>query len=66
MRLASFLAASALASTCVLGLAPRDAHAFCGFFVPSDDKPISNDASMVALMRDGTRTVLSIDRKSVV
>ena len=60
MRLVPMLSAFALAAPCFLGLAPREARAFCGFFVPSDDKPISNDASMVALMRDGTRTVLSM------
>jgi len=36
------------------------AHAFCGFYVAPTDKPLYNDASMVALMREGTRTVLSM------
>ena len=45
-----------------LGLmgAPRDAEAFCGFYVSPGDKPLTNDATMVALMRDGTRTVMSM------
>ena len=60
MRLVPLLSSIALVVPCLLGLQPKEARAFCGFFVPSDDKPISNDASMVALMRDGTRTVLSM------
>ncbi|MEO7096304.1 MAG: DUF2330 domain-containing protein, partial [Polyangiales bacterium] len=60
MRLVPLLSAFAIAAPCLLGLHVGEARAFCGFFVPSDDKPISNDASMVALMRDGTRTVLSM------
>jgi len=38
----------------------RDAEAFCGFYVAPGDKPLYNDASMVALMREGTRTVMSM------
>src|SRR5437868_4679194 len=40
--------------------APREAQAFCGFYVAPGDKPLTNDASMVALMREGTRTVISM------
>jgi len=40
--------------------APREASAFCGFYVAPSDQPLYNDASMVALMRDGTRTVMSM------
>ncbi|HVE82903.1 MAG TPA: DUF2330 domain-containing protein [Myxococcales bacterium] len=36
------------------------AHAFCGFFVSSAGAQLFNDATMVVLMRDGTRTVLSM------
>ncbi len=36
------------------------AHAFCGFYVSSAGADLFNDASMVVLMRDGTRTVLSM------
>ncbi|MFT3691769.1 MAG: DUF2330 domain-containing protein [Kofleriaceae bacterium] len=34
--------------------------AFCGFYVASSDQPMFNDATQVVLMRDGTRTVLSM------
>ncbi len=36
------------------------AHAFCGFYVSSAGADLFNDASMVVLMHDGTRTVLSM------
>lgn len=36
------------------------ASAFCGFYVAPNDAPLYNDATMVALMREGTRTVLSM------
>src|SRR5688572_28191879 len=36
------------------------AQAFCGFYVAPEDGPIYNDASMVAMMREGTRTVLAM------
>ena len=36
------------------------AHAFCGFYVSSADADLFHDATMVVLMRDGTRTVLSM------
>ncbi len=52
-----------LGSLVALGLstaAPRDAEAFCGFFVAPGDKPLYNDATMVALMREGTRTALTM------
>jgi len=49
----------ALAASLVL-LAPKSAHAFCGFYVAPSDQPLYNDASMVALMRDGTRTAMSM------
>ncbi|MGZ5970469.1 MAG: DUF2330 domain-containing protein [Polyangiales bacterium] len=39
--------------------APR-ADAFCGFYVAPNDAPLYADATMVALMREGTRTVLSM------
>jgi hypothetical protein len=41
-------------------LLPREVAAFCGFFVSGADGPLVNDATQVALMRDGTRTVLSM------
>ncbi len=36
------------------------ADAFCGFYVSGADAKMWNDATQVALMRDGTRTVLSM------
>ena len=41
-------------------LAPRAAHAFCGFYVNDAGGPMFADASRVTLMRVGTRTVLSM------
>jgi hypothetical protein len=41
-------------------LSPRPSHAFFGFYVAPSDQPLYNDATMVALMRDGTRTVMSM------
>jgi hypothetical protein len=53
--------ALALASlaTSLLTAAPP-AAAFCGFYVAQGDKPLTNDATMVVLMREGTRTVLAM------
>ena len=39
---------------------PRAAEAFCGFYVGSADASLYNHATQVVLMRDGTRTVLSM------
>ena len=36
------------------------AHAFCGFYVGGADTSLYNEATMVVLMRDGTKTVLSM------
>jgi hypothetical protein len=41
-------------------LAPLSASAFCGFYVSGAGGKLFNDASMVVLLRDGTRTVLSM------
>jgi MYXO-CTERM domain-containing protein len=38
----------------------REAAAFCGFYVAGADAKLYNDATMVVLMRDGERTVLSM------
>ena len=43
-----------------LGAGVQAAHAFCGFYVSGSDKKLFNDATQVVLMRDGTRTVLSM------
>ena len=48
-----------LAALAALTLAGA-AHAFCGFYVSSAGADLFADASMVVLMRDGTRTVLSM------
>ncbi|HMK72197.1 MAG TPA: DUF2330 domain-containing protein, partial [Myxococcaceae bacterium] len=44
----------------LLALAAWPAHAFCGFFVGKADTQLFNDASQVALVRDGDRTVLTM------
>ena len=41
-------------------LAPAPARAFCGFFVSGADAAISNNASQVALLRKGNRTVMTM------
>ena len=41
-------------------LAPSLASAFCGFYVADSNKPLYNNATQVVLMREGTRTVLSM------
>jgi hypothetical protein len=38
----------------------RPASAFCGFYVSGADAPLTNDATLVVLMREGQRTVLSM------
>ena len=38
----------------------RDAQAFCGFYVSGADAKLFNDATQVVLMREGQRTVLSM------
>jgi hypothetical protein len=40
--------------------APRAADAFCGFYVSGADAKLFNNATMVVLMREGTKTVLSM------
>ncbi len=41
-------------------MVPRFATAFCGFYVSGADTKLTNNATQVVLMRDGTRTVLSM------
>ncbi len=43
-----------------LSLLPAASSAFCGFYVGSADAPLQNHATTVALMREGSRTVLSM------
>jgi hypothetical protein len=38
----------------------QSANAFCGFYVSDSGKQLLNNATQVALMREGTRTVLSM------
>src|SRR6185503_12718620 len=40
--------------------APADAGAFCGFYVGGAGAKLFNNATMVVLLRDGTKTVLSM------
>jgi MYXO-CTERM domain-containing protein len=52
-----------LTASVALGLLlgePDRAEAFCGFYVAGADASLFNDATMVVLMRDGKRTVLSM------
>ena len=46
--------------TAALWAFPASAYAFCGFYVGGADSELYNDATMVVMMRDGTRTVLSM------
>jgi hypothetical protein len=48
-----------LAALAVLG-APAAARAFCGFYVSGAGADLFNNATQVVLMREGTRTVLSM------
>ena len=41
-------------------LTPAPAEAFCGFYVAGADSQLYNNATMVVMMRDGTRTVLAM------
>src|SRR5436190_5802812 len=43
-----------------LSVLPNDASAFCGFYVSGADAKLFNNATQVVLMRDETRTVLSM------
>ena len=53
-----------LLSACLLlalALTPDTARSFCGFYVASGDAKLFNKASQVALVRDGDRTVLTMN-----
>jgi hypothetical protein len=56
-RFLSLLCAGALLAAVVPA---READAFCGFYVGGADKKLFNNATVVVLLRDGTRTVLSM------
>ncbi|HSN99193.1 MAG TPA: hypothetical protein VLS89_12950, partial [Candidatus Nanopelagicales bacterium] len=50
----------ALSSLAAALSATAPAEAFCGFYVAGADAKLFNNATMVVLMREGTRTVLSM------
>src|SRR5437016_12833227 len=50
---------AALAALAVAASA-SSAHAFCGFYVSGSGEKMFNDATQVVLVREGTRTVLSM------
>ena len=52
--------AAALLVGGAITLAPRPAAAFCGFYVAGADADLYNNATVVVLMRSGTRTVMSM------
>ena len=56
----SFIVSFSLVLLLCLGLWPRQASAFCGFYVSGADTKLFANASQVVLMREGTRTVLSM------
>ncbi len=41
-------------------LVPETAHAFCGFYVSGGTTELFNNATQVVLMREGTKTILSM------
>ncbi|MCA9531847.1 MAG: DUF2330 domain-containing protein [Myxococcales bacterium] len=49
-----------IAVTALSAAVPNGARAFCGFFVSGAEASLYNEATMVVLMREGTRTVLSM------
>jgi len=55
-KLGMYVGAVACAAVVQMG----SADAFCGFYVSGSGAKLSNDATQVVLMREGTRTVLSM------
>src|SRR3954464_12304977 len=51
---------SGIVAAAIALCAPSAAHAFCGFYINGDGGKLFNNATEVALMREGTRTVLSM------
>jgi len=47
-------------ASCLVFAAPAAADAFCGFYVSGADAKLYNNATQVVLMREGQRTVLSM------
>jgi MYXO-CTERM domain-containing protein len=52
--------ATALVGGILMIGAPRAADAFCGFYISGADAKLYNNATMVVMMREGQRTVLSM------
>ena len=48
--------ALAVTAAGLVALNPVGASAFCGFYVGGAESSLFNDATMVVLMRDGTKT----------
>ena len=59
-RTLSILTIAAVATLACAAVAPNQAEAFCGFYVGGADAKLFNDATMTVMMRDGKRTVLSM------
>jgi hypothetical protein len=60
IRARAALAVAALTAGIATFTAPSTADAFCGFYIAGADAKLFNNATLVVLMRDGTRTVLSM------
>ncbi|MDH5493936.1 MAG: DUF2330 domain-containing protein, partial [Myxococcales bacterium] len=58
MRIAALSGAALVLATSALWAPP--ARAFCGFYVAGADASLMNEATRVVMMREGTRTVLSM------
>jgi hypothetical protein len=54
------LGGALLVVSAALVATPAPAGAFCGFYVGGADAKLYNNATMVVMMREGTRTVLSM------
>ncbi|GAB4567768.1 MAG: hypothetical protein Tsb0020_20580 [Haliangiales bacterium] len=52
---------AAVAACALLWLAPTSAAAFCGFYVSGAGAEMFNNATQVVMMREGKRTVLSME-----
>lgn len=50
----------AILGLCAAMAWPTPSRAFCGFYVSGADASLYNDATMVVMMREGTKTVLSM------
>lgn len=56
----SAVSVAALVAVVGVSLSPGTVRAFCGFYVGGADAELVNKATMVVMMRDGTRTVLAM------